>query len=71
MHPKITKKKQHVTTARTAYSNNVETEEELLLDLTMNLDPFTISEIKKEFDSKSGAVNLEEFVLSLRSHFKE
>ncbi|CAG9334724.1 unnamed protein product [Blepharisma stoltei] len=71
MQERLERKPTVLPSERAAYANKLELEEELLLDLTMNLDSFTICEIKKEFDKKSGALDLEDFVNSLRFYFDQ
>lgn len=68
MSKRVIKKGPEPLTPRTTYSNKLEIEEELLLDLTMNFDPFTISSLKREFELRDGDLDLEQFVILIRSH---
>ncbi|CAG9330960.1 unnamed protein product [Blepharisma stoltei] len=70
MSKRISHKGPEPLTPRTSYSNKLEIEEELLLDLTMNFDPFTISSLKIEFESRNGELKLEEFVVIIRNYLK-
>lgn len=53
---------------RVRYSKRLEEEENLLTNLTMNFDPFTISILKKEFEARDGEIDMEEFILILKHH---
>jgi WD40 repeat protein len=55
---------------RTLYAKQLEEEEELLIDLTMNFEPLTISLLKKEFENNHGQMNLQNFVVVLREHLR-
>jgi WD40 repeat protein len=57
-------------TPRTRYSKQLEEEEELLIDLTMNFEPLTISMLKKEFENSNDSLDLQSFVMALREHLK-
>lgn len=59
-----------VQTPRTRYAKQLEEEEELLIDLTMNFEPLTISLLKKEFENNHGQMDLQNFVVVLREHLR-
>ena len=53
---------------RTKYAQKLQLEEEMLNDLSMNFDPFTISLLKKEFELRNDSLKLEQFVVILKEH---
>ncbi|OMJ91751.1 hypothetical protein SteCoe_5652 [Stentor coeruleus] len=57
-------------TPRSRYAKQLEEEEELLIDLTMNFEPLTISLLKKEFEDNNGSMDLQNFVVVLREHLR-
>ena len=57
-------------TPRSKYAKQLEEEEELLIDLTMNFEPLTISMLKKEFENTNDSMDLQNFVVVLREHLR-
>lgn len=55
---------------RTRYAKQLEEEEELLIDLTMNFEPLTISLLKKEFEASHDSMDLQNFVVVLKEHLR-
>lgn len=55
-------------TPRSRYAKQLEEEEELLIDLTMNFNPLTFILLKKEFENSHDAMDLKNFVVVLREH---
>ena len=55
---------------RTRYAVQLEEEEELLIDLTMNFEPLTISMLKKEFENNNNSMDITNFVVVLREHLR-
>jgi hypothetical protein len=53
---------------RTSYSNDLDYEEILFNDLTLNFDPITIKIIKKHFKERLGSLNKIEFISILKNH---
>jgi WD40 repeat protein len=53
---------------RKEYERQLECEDDLLTDLTMNFDPFTITLLKKEFERVHDEVTQRTFVVILREH---
>ena len=53
---------------RTKYSKELEYEEQLFKDLTLNFDPITIKIIKKHFKERLGSLNKIEFISILKNH---
>ena len=53
---------------RTKYSKELEIEEQLFNDLTLNFDPITIKIIKKHFKERLGSLNKIEFISILKNH---
>jgi hypothetical protein len=53
---------------RTTYSKQLETEEILYNDLTLNFDPITIKIIKKHFKERLGSLKEIEFIAILKNH---
>lgn len=57
-------------TPRTSFTKRLIEEEEMLTDLTMNFDPYTISLLKRDFEKKEGKMGLNDFVHSVMEHLK-
>lgn len=57
-------------TPRTQFTKRLAEEEEMLTDLTMNFDPYTISLLKRDFERKNGKMGLNDFVKSVMEHLK-
>ena len=53
---------------RTNYAKELEREQELFNDLTLNFDPITIKIIKKHFKERLGSLKKIEFVAILKNH---
>ena len=53
---------------RTNYAKELEKEQELFNDLTLNFDPITIKIIKKHFKERLGSLKKTEFVTILKNH---
>jgi hypothetical protein len=48
---------------RTTYNSILKSDQNLLADLTLNFDPFTINVLKNEFYIRNWEMNLTEFIL--------
>lgn len=57
-------------TPRSSYSQQLEFEEELLTDLTMNFDPDTIKKLKREFELCSDDMQMDDFIIILKAHLR-
>ena len=66
--PSSTKNFELLYSPRTEYSNQLEKEETLFNDLTLNFDPITIKIIKKHFKERLGSLNKDEFISILKNH---
>lgn len=55
---------------RSSYSQQLEFEEELLTDLTMNFDPDTIKKLKREFEQCSDDMQMDDFIIILKGHLR-
>lgn len=53
---------------RTTYKNIRHNDENLLADLTLNFDPFTINVLKNEFHMHNWQMNITEFILVVKEH---
>lgn len=53
---------------RTTYSNELEYQEMLYNDLTLNFDPITIKIIKKHFKERLGSLSIIQFIAILKNH---
>ena len=53
---------------RTSYKNIRLNDDNLLADLTLNFDPFTINVLKNEFYIRKWEMNLIDFVLVVKEH---
>lgn len=53
---------------RTSYSLEVQNQENLFNDLTLNFDPITIKIIKKHFKERLGSLNITQFIAILKNH---
>lgn len=51
-----------IYTPRTAYKSILENDEQLLSDITLNFDRYTISTLKSEFEQKNWSLSLGEFI---------
>jgi len=55
---------------RSSYSQQLEFEDELLTDLTMNFDPDTIKKLKREFEQCSDDMQMDDFIIILKAHLR-
>ena len=59
---------QLIYSPRTTYSNDLEYQEQLFNDLTLNFDPITIKIIKKHFKERLGSLYINQFIAILKNH---
>ncbi len=53
---------------RSSYNNILKNDQQLLSDLTLNFDPFTINVLKNEFYIRKWEMNITEFILIVKEH---
>jgi hypothetical protein len=56
---------------RTSYKKIKESDDNLLQELMLKLDPFTVSVIGNDFKCAGGEIKVEEFIVLLKHHLKE
>lgn len=68
MEENITQSYELLYSPRTTYSKDLDKEEILYNELTLNFDPITIKIIKKHFKEHLGSLNKTEFISILKNH---